>query len=97
MVVTAPADAVKFADVAPAGTRTEGGTVRAEVTLLAKLTLVPLAGAAPDNVTVHEVVADAARRVVPHTKEVSETGDATWSERFAVALAPLRIPVTDAV
>jgi len=46
LLVTAPARAVKFTVLAPAGTSTDAGTVNEAGTLLVRETLVPAAGAA---------------------------------------------------
>ena len=84
--------AVKVAVVAAAGTRTDAGTVMAEVRLLTRATVEPPVGAGLDKVTVQEVVPEGARAVVPHTREVSEVFAS--SDRLAVAVTPLRVPVT---
>jgi hypothetical protein len=55
--------------VAPAATRTEEGTVNAEVRELASVTDVPPVGAAWEMVTVQVVAAEAASEVVPHCRE----------------------------
>ena len=68
MIVTAAAVAVKVAVVAPAGTSTEAGTVKAEVRLLVSETVVPALGAALETVTVHVVLAEAAKLVLPHCR-----------------------------
>ena len=65
--------AVNVAEVAPAGTRTDGGTVRAVVRLLARATLDPPAGAAWDSVTVQVVTARAMRLVLPQASELIES------------------------
>jgi len=72
-VRTATAAAVNVAEVAPAGTRTDGGTVRAVVRLLARATLDPPAGAAWDSVTVQVVTARAMRLVLPQASELIES------------------------
>jgi hypothetical protein len=90
--VTAAAVAVKVAVVAVAGTVTEAGTVTTEVALLERATEDPPEGAALDRVTVHVVVVDAARVVLPHTRDVGVAG--ATSDKLAVALEPFKVALT---
>ena len=66
------AAAEKVAVVAPAGTRTDAGTVRAVVRLLDRATVEPPAGAALDRVTVQLVVARTARLVLLQVRALTE-------------------------
>jgi hypothetical protein len=72
-VVTAEAVAVKVADVLPAGTVTDEGTLRAAVEDEA-VTAAPPDGAAPDSVTVHIEVAGAINAVGVQPSAVTLTG-----------------------
>ena len=91
MAVTAAAVAVKVAVVAPEGTSTEAGTVKAEVRLLERKTVEPAVGADLEIVTVQVVEAEAARVVLPHCREESVMG--ANSERLALVLAPFKVAV----
>jgi hypothetical protein len=93
--VTAAAVAVNVPVVDPAATVTEPGTVRAEVRLLERVTLVPPAGAALDSATVQFVVPDALRVVLAHWSEVRVTTGLTV--RVTVLLTPLEVAVTTGV
>ncbi len=90
--VTAAAAAVKEAVVAAAATVTEAGTVRAEVALLERATMEPPEGAALERATVQDVVEEAARVVLSHSRDVSVAGGAVMV-RVAVLLEPLRVAV----
>ena len=61
-----PADAVKAAELALAGTVRVPGTVNREGRLLDRETVTPPAGAAFESVTVHEVLTLEARLAAPH-------------------------------
>jgi hypothetical protein len=74
LAVTAAAVAVKVAVVAPEGTSTEAGTVKAEVRLLERATREPPVGAALERLTVQEVEVEAARLVLTHSSDESVTG-----------------------
>ena len=63
------ADTVKVAAEAPACTKTETGTVKAEDKLLESVTVIPPAGAAMERVTVQLVDEGATRLVLAHGKE----------------------------
>jgi hypothetical protein len=65
-VASRPVVALKVAEVEPAGTRTEAGTVNAVGALLARATVAPDPEAALDNVTVQVVEALPARVVDAH-------------------------------
>jgi hypothetical protein len=78
--------------VEPAATVTEPGTVRAEVRLLERVTLVPPAGAPLDRVTVQVVVPEALKDVLPHCREVRVA--AVPTVRLALWLTPLYAAVT---
>ena len=82
--MTAAALAVKVALVAPAGTSTETGTVRAEVRLLASATLEPLPEAALERTTVQVVEAEAGRLVLVHCREEIVIGAMTENARDLV-------------
>ena len=90
--MTAPALTAIAAVFVPAGTNTDAGTVRAEATLLAKVTVVPPAGAAFEMMTLQVVEAEAARLVVPHCRDVIEIG--AVMERAAEAFDAPRVAVT---
>ena len=77
--------------MAPWATVTEGGTLRAEVVLLARVTLAPPACAPFDRVIVHVVVEDAGTGALAHCSELSAAG--ATNERFAVVLSPFRVAV----
>ena len=64
--------AVEFPDV----TTTEAGTVSAEVTLLERVTVAPLADTGRERVTVQGVVLEAAKVVFPHDIELRVMGRA---------------------
>jgi hypothetical protein len=89
---TVPAVAVKVAVDAVAGTRTEAGTANAVVALLESATVEPPVGAALERVTVHVVVDNTARLVLMHCSEVTRGG--ATSDRLAVLVTPLSVPVT---
>ena len=89
---TAAAVAVKVAVAAPFATSTEVGTVKADVRLLASVTVVPPSGAVLESVTVQVVVAAAARLVLPHCSELIVI-EAT-RETLAVALTLFSVAVT---
>ena len=72
--MTAAVVAVKDAVVAPDATVTEAGTVTAEVLLLERVTTEPAEGAALVSMTLQMVVAEAARLVLPHCRDVIEVG-----------------------
>ena len=93
--VTAAAVAVKVVEEAPTVTVTDGGTVTAEVLLLAIATLEPPAGAGLESVTVQVVEADATRLVLLHCRDVMEMG--ATSERLAEVRTPFRVAVVVAV
>ena len=91
--MTAAAVAVKVAVAAPAGTRTEAGTVSADVRLLARETVVPAVGAA-ESVIVHEVEAEAPRVVLAHCSPemvigavIEKAAEAEDAPREAVTVA----------
>ena len=69
MVDEVVAETVKVAAEAPACTKTETGTVKAEDKLLESVTVVPPAGAAMESVTVQVVDEGATRLVLAHCKE----------------------------
>jgi hypothetical protein len=73
VVVTAPAVAVKFADVPPAGISTDAGTFSAEGTLLSSATPAPPMAAGADKVTVQVVVAKALKLLLAQANELTET------------------------
>ena len=75
-MVTAAAVAVKVAVVAVAGTATDGGTVSAEVRLLDRPTVEPVAGAGAESVTVQVVEVEAARVMLPQAREEMVIGAA---------------------
>jgi len=95
-VTTAAAVAVKVAVVALPATTTEGGTVKADVRLLASVTVVPPVGAAWESVTEQVVVAAAARLVLPHCKELIDIA-APRTVNAWVLLDPLIDAVTVAL
>ena len=94
--MTAAAVAVKAALMAPDGTNTEAGTVRA-ARLLDRDTLLPPAGAALESVTVQSVEAEAVRLVLSHCRDVICVGAGATSEMLAVLLAAFRLAVTLAI
>ena len=67
--MTAAAVAVKVAVVAPEGTSTEAGTVKAEVRLLESETVDPPMGAELERLTVQEVEVEAERLVLTHSRD----------------------------
>ena len=69
MVDEVVAETVKVAAEAPACTKTETGTVKAEDKLLESVTVVPPAGAVMESVTVQVVDEGATRLVLAHCKE----------------------------
>ena len=79
--------AEKSAEVDPACTITEVGTVRLALSS-ERATTLPLAGAAFERVTVQVVLALAVKAVAVHWSEESTTG--TTSERVAVLETPVR-------
>jgi hypothetical protein len=93
LAVTAAAVAVNVAVVAPAGTRTEAGTVNADVRLLASETVVPAVGAA-ERVMVQEVEVEADSVVLAHCSPemvigavIEKTAEAVDAPREAVTVA----------
>jgi hypothetical protein len=94
--VTAAAVAVKAAVVAPAATETEAGTVRTDVLLLDRVTLVPPTGAALERVTVHVVVPVGGSVVPAHCIDVSVIVAAV-TEIVTGMLDPFSAAVTIAV
>ena len=88
--MTAAAVAVKVAVAAPAGTRTEAGTVSADVRLLARETVVPAVGDA-ESVMVQEVEAEAARVVLAHCSPEMVIGAVTVMVLCAVTV-PYALP-----
>lgn len=85
--VTAPAVAVKVAEVEPAGTVTDGGTVRVGL-LEDTATVAPPVGAVADSVTVQEVLVLEARLEAVQCREVGVTGAST--EMMRGSDVPLR-------
>jgi hypothetical protein len=75
---------VKVADVAPAGTVTDAGTVRAK-SVLVKVTITPPVGAAWVRVTVQVLEETGPRLIELQTSEETRTG----ANRLIVALAEL--------
>jgi hypothetical protein len=92
---TAAAVAVKVAEEAAAGTVTEAGTVKTEVTLLDRATLEPPAGAALESVMVQVVVEDVGTVVLAHCRALSVAGAS--NDRLAVALTLFNVALTVAV
>jgi len=86
---------VKLAVVAPPGTVTDAGTVRAEVALLVSETAAPPVGAGFEMVIVQDVDPEAASVVAAHCSEEIETG--AMRETVSEAEPPLRRPVMIAV
>jgi len=96
-VTTAAAVAVKVAVVAPLVTSTEAGTVKADVRLLARVTVVPPSGAVLESVTVQVVVAAAAKLVLPHCNELIDIALLPRTVNATVLLDPLIDAVTVAL
>ena len=94
-VVRLPAAAEKVADVEPARTMTEGGTVKAATALLARMTLAPPDAAALDSATVQVVAVLDARLVAAHCSE--ETTIGATSDRVTGWDIPLSVAVMVAV
>lgn len=95
---TVAAVTVNVALVAPDATRTEAGTVKADVMLLARATVAPLPPGAEERVTVQVVDADEASVVFAQASDDNEDVPGLWvRDRFVLALAPFRVPVTVAV
>jgi hypothetical protein len=80
--------------VAPAATRTEEGTVNAEVRELASVTDVPPVGADLEMVTVQVVAAEAASEVLPHCREDTVMGTGAVIEKATEAVDVPREAVT---
>ena len=86
LVIEAAAVALKVAVVAPAATVTDAGTVRAEVLLLARVTLDPPVGAAWVSVRVQMLVALCPRLAGVQTTPETSTAAA---DRLIVAVCEL--------
>jgi len=76
LAVTATALAMKVAAVALAATATDDGTVSAEIRLLDRPTVEPVAGAGAESVTVQVVEVEAARVVLAQAREEMVRGAA---------------------
>ena len=74
--MTATALAMKVAAVALAATATDDGTVSAEIRLLDRPTVEPVAGAGAESVTVQVVEVEAARVVLAQAREEMVRGAA---------------------
>ena len=88
---------MKVAVAAPFATSTEVGTVKADVRLLASVTVVPPSGAVLESVTVQVVVAAAARLVLPHCNKLIDIALLPWMVNATVLLDPLIDAVTVAL
>jgi len=94
---TAATDAaVKVAEVAPAGTMTDAGTVREAGWLLVTTMAVPPAGAALEIVTLQTVVAGTASVALVHTKDEIVNAGFGATLKFTVRV-PFNRAVTSAV
>ena len=91
MEVTAAAVAVKVAVVEVAATVTEAGTVKVEVALLERGTEA-VSIEALERVSVQVVVAEAARVVLAHSRELTVAGAAVML-RVSALLEPLSVAV----
>jgi hypothetical protein len=90
-----PADAVKAAELALAGTVRVPGTVNREGRLLDREMVAPPAGAAFDRATVQVVLALEARLAVAHWRLERVTGGAgATNEMVAAADEPFNVAVT---
>ena len=93
-ILNAPAVAVKLADVAPAPTFTDAGTVSAAA-LLESATVAPPGPAACDSVTVQADVALGLRLAGVHETRLTAVG--AISRMDAVCVLPLYVAVITAV